>query len=61
METPATKTSKSSRVRPLTRRDAWRALQQHAKQMRAVHLRELFAQDAGRGERMRRVRMRRHD
>ncbi|HVC47036.1 MAG TPA: glucose-6-phosphate isomerase [Terracidiphilus sp.] len=52
MDPSATKTSKSSRVRPLTRRDAWRALLQHAKQMRTVHLRELFAQDPGRGERM---------
>jgi glucose-6-phosphate isomerase len=52
MDSSATKTSKSSRVRPLTRRDAWRALQQHAKLMRSTHLRELFAQDPGRGERM---------
>ncbi|HEU5352140.1 MAG TPA: glucose-6-phosphate isomerase [Terracidiphilus sp.] len=52
MASPATKTSKSTRVRPLTRRDAWKALQAHAKQMRTVHLRELFAQDAERGGRM---------
>ncbi|HEU5458803.1 MAG TPA: glucose-6-phosphate isomerase [Terracidiphilus sp.] len=52
MDTPAAKTEKSSRIRPLTRRDAWKALQGHAKRMRTVHLRDLFAQDAGRGERM---------
>ncbi|MGB6974518.1 MAG: glucose-6-phosphate isomerase [Terracidiphilus sp.] len=52
MNTPATKSSKSSRVRPLARREAWRALQAHAKQMKTTHLRELFAADAGRGERM---------
>ncbi|HEV2213962.1 MAG TPA: glucose-6-phosphate isomerase, partial [Terracidiphilus sp.] len=52
METPAANAGKSSRIRPLTRRDAWKALQAHAKQMKTMHLRELFAQDAGRGERM---------
>jgi glucose-6-phosphate isomerase len=31
---------------------AWRALQEHAESLRAVHLRELFAADAGRFERL---------
>jgi glucose-6-phosphate isomerase len=36
---------------PLTRRPEWRALEEHFAKMRDVHLRELFAQDAQRGER----------
>jgi glucose-6-phosphate isomerase len=48
----ATATPKSSKIRPLIKRDAWKALQGHYKQIRSVHLRELFAQDPGRGERM---------
>jgi len=37
---------------PLSKRPAWKALETHAQQMRGKHLRELFAEDAGRGERM---------
>ncbi|HEU5340395.1 MAG TPA: glucose-6-phosphate isomerase, partial [Edaphobacter sp.] len=37
---------------PLSERPAWKALENHAQQMRGKHLRELFAEDAGRGERM---------
>src|SRR6184192_3705007 len=37
---------------PLTERAAWKALTAHAEQVRGIHLRELFAQDAGRGERL---------
>jgi glucose-6-phosphate isomerase len=37
---------------PLTRRPAWQALAAHYEQVKDVHLRTLFAQDAGRGERM---------
>jgi glucose-6-phosphate isomerase len=37
---------------PLTRRDSWRALQAHYQRMKDVHLRTLFAQDPGRGERL---------
>jgi glucose-6-phosphate isomerase len=37
---------------PLTRRPAWAALQAHHAEIAARHLRELFAEDAGRGERM---------
>src|SRR5438067_9901595 len=31
---------------------AWRALEDNAQQLRATHLRELFASDPGRGERL---------
>jgi glucose-6-phosphate isomerase len=37
---------------PLTRRDAWRALESHFNEIRDVHLRTRFAEDPGRGERM---------
>ena len=36
----------------LTDAPAWRALEAHYEQIRAVHLRDLFAEDPGRGERM---------
>ncbi len=39
-------------VEPLTKRQAWSKLQTHFKEIRKVHLRDLFAADAGRGERM---------
>jgi glucose-6-phosphate isomerase len=35
----------------LTRRPTWQALQAHYQQIKGVHLRDLFAQDPGRGER----------
>jgi len=37
---------------PLTQRPAWQALQAHYEEMRDRHLRDLFAQDPGRGERL---------
>ncbi len=37
---------------PLTARPAWKALQAHFGSVRGLYLRELFAQDPGRGERM---------
>ena len=37
---------------PLTQRPEWKALETHYQQVRDVHLRTLFAQDAQRGERM---------
>ena len=37
---------------PLTERPAWKALEAHHRNIRTVHLRELFARDPGRGERM---------
>src|SRR5260370_351107 len=36
---------------PLTQRPAWQALEQHYQQIRGLHLRTLFAEDPGRGER----------
>jgi glucose-6-phosphate isomerase len=37
---------------PLTARPAWKALQAHYQKVRDVHLRTLFAEDPGRGERL---------
>ena len=37
---------------PLTERPAWKALQDHHRQIQAMHLRDLFARDPGRGERL---------
>jgi glucose-6-phosphate isomerase len=42
----------SQGIEPLTKRPAWKALQTHYKQIRALHLRDLFAADPMRGERM---------
>src|SRR5262250_1283860 len=39
-------------VEPLTRRKAWKALDAHHKKVRTLHLRQLFADDPKRGERM---------
>ncbi|MEW6657590.1 MAG: glucose-6-phosphate isomerase [Thermodesulfobacteriota bacterium] len=39
-------------IAPLTARPAWKALQGHYQQIREVHLRELFAADPQRGERL---------
>ncbi len=39
-------------VRPLRDRPAWKALERHHEEVRGRHLRELFADDATRGERM---------
>jgi glucose-6-phosphate isomerase len=39
-------------VRPLRDRPAWKALERHHEEVRGRHLRELFAEDATRGERM---------
>jgi glucose-6-phosphate isomerase len=52
MATSVQKSPKSARVRSLTRRQAWKALQNHFKAIRSTHLRTLFAEDPGRGERM---------
>src|SRR4051794_20661773 len=37
---------------PLTKRPAWQALEQHFTQVRDLHLRELFAGDSSRGQRL---------
>ncbi|HOW18740.1 MAG TPA: glucose-6-phosphate isomerase, partial [Phycisphaerae bacterium] len=39
-------------IKPLTERPAWKALAAHYERIRGVHLRELFADDPGRGDRM---------
>jgi glucose-6-phosphate isomerase len=39
-------------IAPLTERPAWKALQAHLEQIRATSLRDLFAQDPTRGERL---------
>ena len=41
-----------TRVTPLTRRQAWKALQAHYKDARGMHLRTLFAEDRERGTRL---------
>jgi len=38
--------------RPLTERASWKALEAHSRQIAGLHLREMFAADAGRGTRM---------
>src|SRR4051812_26485070 len=50
--TMAAKKPKSPKVRPLTRRSAWKALQTHFKSIRDTHLRTLFEQDSERGQRL---------
>jgi glucose-6-phosphate isomerase len=44
--------SQQARIKPLTKRKAWKALEAHYKQVRPLHLRELFADDPERGERL---------
>ena len=51
MATPAT-SIKTSGAAPLPKRKAWKALQSHYKKVRELHLRNLFADDPKRGERM---------
>jgi glucose-6-phosphate isomerase len=41
-----------ARFKPLKRLPAWKALQAHCKEVRKLHLRDLFADDPHRGERM---------
>jgi glucose-6-phosphate isomerase len=52
MATPVGTGAKSRGNEPLTERKAWQALQTHYKKVRQLHLRNLFADDARRGERM---------
>ncbi len=44
--------SKQAPVKPLIKRKAWKALEAHYKQVRQLHLRALFADDAQRGQRL---------
>ena len=43
---------KSPAAEPLTKGKAWKKLQTHSKKVREVHLRDLFAEDPARGERL---------
>ncbi|HXH51500.1 MAG TPA: glucose-6-phosphate isomerase [Terriglobia bacterium] len=52
MARPVRTVVKSERVGPLTGRKACKVLQAHYKQVRELHLRGLFADDPGRGERL---------
>lgn len=42
----------NAKTLPLTERPAWKALEDHYSQIKSLHLRDLFADDAQRGERM---------
>ena len=42
----------TTKIKPLTQRPAWKALATHSKKARELHLRDLFAKDAKRGERL---------
>jgi glucose-6-phosphate isomerase len=52
MATRSTAGAKPQGIAPLTKRESWKALQAHYEQVRELHLRGLFAEDAKRGERM---------
>jgi glucose-6-phosphate isomerase len=52
MPTPVTTTANSRAVKPLTELTAWNALQAHYEQVLSLHLRDLFAADPERGERL---------
>ena len=42
----------TTNTQPLTQRPAWKALETHFQKIRNLHLRDLFASDPGRGERL---------
>jgi glucose-6-phosphate isomerase len=44
--------SRTTRIKPLTERPAWKALVDHYQELQKVHLRKLFADDPTRGERL---------
>jgi glucose-6-phosphate isomerase len=52
MATRATPNATPEVLEPLTKRKAWKSLQAHYEEVRGLHLRELFADDPKRGERM---------
>ena len=52
MATPVLTGIKGQGIAPLPKRKAWKALQAHYKKIRELHLRDLFAADRKRGERM---------
>ena len=45
-------TDTKSTIKPLTQRTAWKALATHQKKISKLHLRQLFAADPKRGERL---------
>src|SRR5215472_7923550 len=49
---PAPTSDQSTSVPPLRRRPAWALLEKHYQKLKAVHLRQLFADDRERGERL---------
>src|SRR5260370_4974110 len=52
MATAAVTSTKSRGIAPLPKRKAWKGLHTHYKEVRELHLRNLFADDPKRGERM---------
>jgi glucose-6-phosphate isomerase len=52
MATPVLTGIKGHGIPPLPKRKAWKALQSHYKKIKELHLRDLFADDPKRGERM---------
>src|SRR5271169_3220295 len=52
MATGSTPVTKRVGIEPLTQRKAWKALQAHHTKVKELHLRQLFAEDLKRGERM---------
>jgi glucose-6-phosphate isomerase len=52
MATGSRPVTKRQSTEPLTQRKAWKALQTHHTKVKELHLRQLFAEDPGRGERM---------
>jgi glucose-6-phosphate isomerase len=52
MATVSNPTTKRPSPEPLTQRNAWKALQAHHTKVKELHLRQLFAEDPKRGERM---------
>src|SRR5882762_9126316 len=52
MTTRATSDTTRQVPEPLTKTKSWKALQTHYEEVRALHLRKLFADDSNRGERM---------
>jgi glucose-6-phosphate isomerase len=49
---PQSEREQSMSVSPLRMRPAWKALEQHYHKIEGVHLRQLFAEDRKRGERL---------
>jgi hypothetical protein len=52
MASSPTPITKRPGIEPLTKRKAWKALQAHHSKVSKLHLRQLFAEDPKRGERM---------